>query len=99
MSIAERWESTDKRALIFYFLVCLVVALIIGVILFTKTESSQCISSPLTYGIAQFHDNTGAGFECVCNNIITDPLQKRFEFYFDNESITYPGNEDFILKK
>jgi hypothetical protein len=97
MSIADRWAFTDKRALLFYFLVCLVVALIIGVVIFSKSESAQCISSPLTYGISKFHDNTGAGFECVCNNIITSQEQKRFEFYFDEKNITQKTLPDLIV--
>jgi hypothetical protein len=96
MNFAERWESTDKRTLIFYFLVCLVIAMLIAVIVFTKSESYQCISSPLTYGISKYKDNTGAGFECSCNNIITDYNQKRFTFYFDEYNITEEKIPDLV---
>ena len=63
----------NKRDAIFLGLVLLVIALCLFILFFIRTESYECMASPLTYGVSKY-ESTKGDFTCICSAPFTDAI-------------------------
>ncbi len=57
----------NKKDIAFWIMVLAVVILIGYITFFIKTESYECMISPLVYGVNQYKTSTG-DFTCTCSS-------------------------------
>ena len=58
-------EIQKIKNIAFWIMILAVVSLCIYLIVYIKTESYQCINSPLTYGVSKYEVSGGEMF-CTC---------------------------------
>lgn len=63
----------NKRDIAFWIIILVVVILIGYIVFFIRTESYECMSSPLVYGVGQYKSSTG-DFTCTCSSPLADPI-------------------------
>lgn len=63
----------NKKDIAFWIMVLMVVILIGYVAFFIQTESYECMSNPLVYGVGQYKTSTGE-FTCTCSSPFTDSI-------------------------
>ena len=63
----------NKKDIVFWLLVLLVVGLCIYFLFFIKSESGQCVISPLTYGVSKYESELGE-FTCTCSSPGANPI-------------------------
>jgi len=57
----------NKRDIVFWILAVIVLAMCIYFVFFIRSESYQCMSSPLIYGVQQYKSSEGK-FMCTCSS-------------------------------
>lgn len=57
----------NKKDLIYYLMIALIIILCIYLFYYIKSESYQCMNSPLTYGVSKFTASRG-DFICRCGS-------------------------------
>ncbi len=63
----------DKiKNIAFWILILIIVGLSIYLIYFTQTESYECISNPLVYGVSKVKSDTE--FTCSCGSVNTESI-------------------------
>lgn len=63
----------NKRDIAFWVMVFVVILLCIYILFFIRTESYQCMSNPLVYGVGQYQSDTGY-FTCSCSSEFTESI-------------------------
>ncbi len=63
----------NKRDLAFLGLIILIVALSVYILFFIRSESYECMASPLTYGVSKYQSTQGE-FTCTCSAPFTDSI-------------------------
>ncbi len=63
----------NKKDIAFWGLVLVIVLLIGYVAFFIQSESYQCISNPLVYGVEQYKTSIG-DFTCTCSSPGANPI-------------------------
>lgn len=86
----------DKRTIAFYFLILLVIGLGVYLLFYIKTESYECMASPLLYGVSKVESSEP--FTCTCT---TFNSLKMLIVTKDNISLVdkylLPSNNNFNL--
>lgn len=78
----------DYKNLAFWILVILVLGLCIYFVVYTNSESFECMSNPLVYGVKQFNTNIGE-FTCSCSSTYS-----KQSLYVTKEGIS---TKDYLL--
>ena len=63
----------NKKDITFWIMVLAVIILIGYVAFFIRSESYECMSSPLVYGVNQYRTSSGE-FTCTCSSQFADPI-------------------------
>lgn len=58
----------NKKDIIFYSLIVIIIILFIYIVWFTKTEGYKCLNSPLVYGVAHISTPKNQDIICTCSN-------------------------------
>lgn len=70
------------KNLAFWIMILVVIGLSIYLIVYVKSESSKCMSSPLTYGVSKYKSSEGE-FTCTCKT----PTSKDY-LYVTGDNLT-----------
>lgn len=63
----------NKKDIVFWIMVLAVVILIGYIAFFIRSESYECMSNPLVYGVSQYKTSTGE-FTCTCSSPFADSI-------------------------
>jgi len=57
----------DYRNIAFWIIIILIICMSVWLIYYVNTQSYQCLSNPLVYGVGLYKD-TGGEFTCTCSS-------------------------------
>ena len=66
-------EIKTIKEITFWIITILIVGLCVYLLIFIRTESYQCISEPLVYGVEKFDSNYGQ-FSCKCSSPMSNNI-------------------------
>ena len=80
----------NKKDIAFWIMIITIICLVAYLFNFIRSESYDCISSPLTYGVSKYKDTQGE-FTCTCSSS-NSPI-----IFVTKENISI--KDDFFEKK
>lgn len=82
----------------FWIMILTIISLVAYLLFFIKTESYQCMISPLTYGVSKYEVPNG-DFYCTCGSWNTDKLiVTKDTMSIEENPNSYLGvTQDFLL--
>ncbi len=64
----------NKKDIAFWIMVFAVIVLCIYLLFYIRSESYECMSNPLIYGVQQYKTTQGE-FMCTCSSPSTEPIR------------------------
>lgn len=81
----------NLKNLAFWIMIIIVIGLAIYLIYFINTQSYQCLTSPLTFGVSKFKTSSGE-FVCTCSS----PNSESYLFVTKNNITEYNYKDNYF---